>query len=242
MLLVFAGCQWMSPAGRGGRALSRAESDSIRAAMGDYASLAKNNEDLRGQVRSLELDVAKKNAEIEIEKLRCNVLGDELAAAKSDLEYVERQFVTFERQLTRKETKASAVAAIAEVQLLYEKMLQETPDLIDEKKRKEVQTKLTLADEGIKKRNYAASVYYAKRSMRILNLNERQQAALAGGGDTRIIAVSKANLRAGPGSKFDVIEQLAYGTVLVEIEHKDDWYKVRTRDGQMGWIFHTLIR
>lgn len=235
MLLVAAGCAGSSSG-------SRASSDPDSPHGKSFKQLKAENETLQARVQAMELDLAKRNADVEIYASHCDALRDELRTAKADLEYVERQFVSFEKQLTRNETKASAVAAIAEVQVLYDKMVANHTDELTDETRQEVEEKLSKTDELVKKGNFAAAAYFARRAMRILTQTERSKVMLLPEGDTRIVAVSKANVREGPGSNYGIVMRLNYGTVIVQVQRDQEWLQIRTQDGQIGWIHDSLIR
>jgi uncharacterized protein YgiM (DUF1202 family) len=134
------------------------------------------------------------------------------------------------------------VAAIAEVQLLFDKMGTDAPEALDSTTVAEVTERIRISDELTRKHKYAAAVYYANRAMRILNLSERRQNLPAYDGETRIVTVTRANLREGPGPDFKVIDQLAFGAVLIHLESHDEWSKIRTRAGVSGWIHKSLIK
>lgn len=193
---------------------------------------------LRAAIEAQTLENARKQAELDQANERIELLKEELANVRSDLEFVEKQFVLFERRLTNEETKASAVSAVAEVQLLRDKL--QTDEPLDEETLSEVEARLAAAGVLIDKRKYTAAVYYANRAMRALNRAERVRNTFVDG-DALVVAVSKANLRKGPGGRFDVISQLAYGTAVVRIDSRDEWLKVRTRDGHTGWIHASLL-
>jgi uncharacterized protein YgiM (DUF1202 family) len=78
--------------------------------------------------------------------------------------------------------------------------------------------------------------------MRILNQTERLNNIAFSDGTPRIVSVSKANVREGPGPKFDVIDKLTFGTVVVQLDVMNDWCKVRTQSGKSGWVHVSLIR
>ena len=155
---------------------------------------------------------------------------------------MEQQFITFERRLQAKETKASAVAAIAEAQLLFEKLKSDSSQPLDSLTIHEVTSRLETSDEMVRKAKYPAAVYYAKRAMRALNQADRRRNIAMVDGDTRIVTVTTANLRKGPGSKYKVIAKLSYGTIIVETEVDNGWSKVRTDTGVTGWIHNSLIQ
>jgi hypothetical protein len=243
MLLALSGCQWLStgPTDQDGD-LTPSQRDSLGIYLRHHRQLARENERLKILTASQELDLAKLRAECQHHTELNELLVEELEQLKDDLDQVENQFVIIEKRLQLTETKASAVAAIAEVQLLFDKLRTKDPDGLDSVTVAEVRSKIKTSDELTKKRNYAAAVYFSNRAMRILNQTERLKNIALSLGIPRIISVSKANVRDGPGSSFKVVEKLAFGTVIVQLEVENEWCKIRTESGKSGWIHSSLIR
>ena len=50
-----------------------------------------------------------------------------------------------------------------------------------------------------------------------------------------------ANLRSGPGTKYDVIEVLSGEVRMNFIEETGNWMKVNVENGNEGWINKTLL-
>ena len=50
-----------------------------------------------------------------------------------------------------------------------------------------------------------------------------------------------ANLRAGPGSKYEVLWQVEKFHPVLVIEKKKDWYKIKDFEGDMAWIHSSLL-
>jgi len=234
-LLTAAGCNWMSPGTRASND-PETESDSVR------TELSAENNRLRNRVQSQELDIAKLRAETRRQVELNKFLKDELENMENDLDRVEKQFVSLEQRLKLKETKASAVASVAEAQLLFDKIFKNEAEVLDSLTVSEIRAKLIASDDMIKKRNYAAAVYFSNRAMRILNQTERRMNIVMADGVARIIAVSLANVRSGPGSGYEIIEKLNYGTVIVQIETDAGWSKIRTKGGTAGWVHTSLVR
>jgi septal ring factor EnvC (AmiA/AmiB activator) len=230
-LVALLGCQWLSPGSSDGDPESRKTSE-----------LADEYQRLNKQVKSQELDLAKLRAEYQRQLLLNTFLEEELDHLKTDLEHVERQFVTFEKRLQVKETKASAVAAIAEVQLLFDKLQKSETDPLDSLTVSEVSSKLELSEDLMRIRNYAASVYYANRAMRILNQTERKRNMVFPDGDAKIVVVFRANVRTGPGLNYRVVSKLEYGSIIVQLDMETDWSRIRTQSGQTGWVHNSLLR
>ena len=58
---------------------------------------------------------------------------------------------------------------------------------------------------------------------------------------TVIVRVRRANIRTGPGTKYDLVFDADKGTPFKVLETKGRWKKVRHADGDEGWIFNSLI-
>ncbi|MCP3942157.1 MAG: SH3 domain-containing protein [Desulfobacteraceae bacterium] len=56
-----------------------------------------------------------------------------------------------------------------------------------------------------------------------------------------VVKATIANLRSGPGSKYEVLWQVEkYHPVLV-IEKRKSWYKIKDFEGDMAWIHKSLL-
>jgi SH3-like domain-containing protein len=69
--------------------------------------------------------------------------------------------------------------------------------------------------------------------------------ALAGGTAQAITMVSvnanNVNMRSGPGEKYAVLWELGTGFPLKVLDEQGDWYKVEDFEGDVGWIYKTLV-
>jgi hypothetical protein len=237
-LLAQTGCRWAAPSSESGPGAKR---DSVRGDS-DLARTRTENAELRSLLESARLDLAKYRAAFEQQAELNDFLREELANTQDDLDRVERQFISFEKRLKIKETKASAVAASAEVHLLFDRLRSDTGGGLDSLTVSDVTSKLETCEDLIQKQNYAAAVYFANRAMRIINHTERRQNLGIPGGGMKVISVKRANLRNGPGSRYRIIGQLTLGTVVMHIETAEEWVKVRTDDGTDGWVHGSLLR
>ncbi len=50
-----------------------------------------------------------------------------------------------------------------------------------------------------------------------------------------------ANLRSGPGTKYEVLWQVEQYHPFLIIEKKADWYKIKDFEGDMAWIHKSLL-
>lgn len=242
ILLATAGCRWMTPLASNGLSLNATERDSLEYYSKSHKKLKADNKRLATELESRNLDLAKSRAAYTQQVDLNRYLKEELSTTQQDLDRVERQFVSFEERLTRTETKASAVAAVAEVHLLFDKLQSDTTGGLDGETIRGVSSKLTTSEELIKQHNYSAAVYFAERAMRILNQAERRNNLGITDGKVKVVSVNVANLRDGPGAGHKVIGKLSLGTVVTHVESRDKWTKVRTSSGKHGWIHNSLIR
>jgi hypothetical protein len=238
--LSVSGCRWMAPQHRASATdVDQLDEETLRE---EYRRLLANCAELEVDRERREEELARRTIEVEDQREANRLLQAELDATLTDLHYLESQFITLEAQLSQDESKASAVAAMADVQLLYGKFHREHRELLSDDEWEEVDRRLAAGEEAIANVNFTAAVYHAHRAMRMLNHSARQQQSYLATGTPRVVKVSSANYRKGPGADFGVLGQLARGTVVVEMSRNKDWSEVRTRSGQVGWIHASLIR
>lgn len=62
-------------------------------------------------------------------------------------------------------------------------------------------------------------------------------------GDQLFVNGEAVNMRAGPGTDFDVVAKLKRGQELVEFDRKDEWINVGVAKpgGHAGWIHSSLV-
>jgi SH3-like domain-containing protein len=58
---------------------------------------------------------------------------------------------------------------------------------------------------------------------------------------TVVVKVNRANLRSGPGTQYDLVFDADKGTPFKVLEKKDRWIKVQHADGDIGWVFNSLV-
>jgi SH3 domain protein len=58
-----------------------------------------------------------------------------------------------------------------------------------------------------------------------------------------VVAVDLLNLRAGPGTNYDILTMMEEGTRLKMVGRTEanDWLKVVTADGREGWVFAEMV-
>jgi hypothetical protein len=57
----------------------------------------------------------------------------------------------------------------------------------------------------------------------------------------RLKALSRGNVREGPGTSFDVAFGVESGMVITAVAYNDEWIRISDDAGRTGWIFRTLV-
>jgi SH3-like domain-containing protein len=55
------------------------------------------------------------------------------------------------------------------------------------------------------------------------------------------IAVDKANVRSGPGKKYEVLWSVGKYFPVDVVKTSGDWRQIRDYEGDVGWIHHSLL-
>jgi arginine/lysine/ornithine decarboxylase len=207
MWMVLAGC-----ASQGRRSHDGMPADAVAAKLRDCERLKKELES-RNEV------ILKLTADLEH-------LGDVL-------EYAERQFISLERDLQNNETKASAVAALAEAKLSYDASIRDNPEAAELPAIRQAHAKIEASDKLLSQERYDGSVYFAKKALRLIEDRHMKR-------NVHIVAVDNANLRSGPGTEYAVLTRVALGAVLFQVGSQSAWYKVETLDGKAGWVHRSI--
>ena len=61
------------------------------------------------------------------------------------------------------------------------------------------------------------------------------------GADRMAVKAAIANLRSGPGSKYDVLWQVEKFHPLLVIQKKGKWCKIKDFEGDMAWVHSSLL-
>lgn len=56
-----------------------------------------------------------------------------------------------------------------------------------------------------------------------------------------VVKSPTANLRAGPGTQYRVVDKASYGDVFRTVEKRKAWVRVRDEGGRKGWIARRLL-
>lgn len=57
-----------------------------------------------------------------------------------------------------------------------------------------------------------------------------------------VVTTTRANVRFGAGLKFKVRYTEEEGVRMPVIDTNSEWFKVRTPDGELGWLHQSVVR
>lgn len=80
------------------------------------------------------------------------------------------------------------------------------------------------------------------RNVFIINILFISFASFTFAGERLTVAVPKANIRSGPGTKYDIIWQVYKYYPLRVIKKTGSWYRFSDFEGDKGWIYRSLVR
>ncbi len=191
--------------------------------------------------------------EREVTRLRVQVLERDAQIAELDrrLDEAMNEVVRAMARLRTLATRAEAASAIAEAEVAVEQLrqragTQRTPEL------QQAQQLLRSGSAEFDAGNFGGAVYLATQAKRVATVG-RGRLAETGGGPSRrgetvfnvpvpLVTTSRANLRAGPGTTFDVVATVEPSTRLTGYAASQEWLRVTLADGRTAWVHQGLVR
>ena len=58
---------------------------------------------------------------------------------------------------------------------------------------------------------------------------------------TVIVKVDKCNVRSGPGTQYDIAFTVGKGIPFKVLKTQGRWYQIQHADGDVGWVFNSLV-
>lgn len=149
------------------------------------------------------------------------------------------------------ESRADAASNLAETEIAVKALprdgtaRQRDPDLT------QAEQLLTLAAAEFKKENYSGTVYLTNQAKTLIKARETRSSAVESlpkmdgevpfSSPLALRAVSKSNVREGPGPTFKVVFAVGPDAPLTAYSYKGLWVRIKANDGRNGWIYYSLI-
>jgi len=151
------------------------------------------------------------------------------------------------------ESKAEAASTIAEAEIAVKTMKNRGEDRDPEKTEALEKAEQLLKQSVVEfqAHNYGGALYLAVQSKNQVGtldqgiLGHDTGAKLAGekafDQPLPLKLTKNTNLRTGPGLIHAIRSTLDSGTVIVGYAYRDDWIRIETVDGQIGWVHQDLV-
>jgi len=173
------------------------------------------------------------------EEGRSEGLEREIERLKADLRQAEEAMVAIESGQRGNHTRANAVSAIAVARIALERAARQTSWRAEDLR--EAERKLEEADQQLQSGHFGSAVFFASRAQRVADALGREARMVADAGNVHFVRVPRLNLRAEPSKKGSVLVVLTRGTPVFSERSEGAWALVRTADGQVGWVFASLL-
>lgn len=185
----------------------------------------------RLQLRLLEADAQVQDLEVRLDSAR-----QEVVRAMAKLQTLA--------------TRAEAASGMAEAEIALQSLKtaagqEAAPDVA------QAGQLLKLSTAEFNNQNYGGALYLANEAKRLVGagrgrLPSGERGALRPGEvlfavPLRLQALSRGNVREGPGTTFKVVFTLDPGAPLLGYSYADVWVRVSDEGGRSGWIFYNLV-
>ena len=231
------------PTPRSASSLCEQQKDDIRRAL---TVCQEENQSRRVDNQRMRIALLEKEA-------RNRQLEAQLSFQKQMVDETVNEVVRTKAKLRSVESKAEAASTMAETEIaiIDMKALASSGSIGSSEHLIKADTLIKKSTEEFNSENYGGALYLAeqariqiraiKKSIEQTKLSEKI------GGEVDFIPplelklLKRSNLRRSPALTAEVQRVLEKGTLIIGYSHKDEWIRVNTEDGQLGWIHQTLV-
>ena len=166
-------------------------------------------------------------------------LEREVARLKADLAQAEEAMVTIESGLRGQHTRADAVSSVADARIAVDRAARAAP--WREREIDEARAKLGEAERQLRAGYSGSALFFASRASRIAEELSAEAAAVTRFPGARFIDTDRANLRAGPSTRDEIVSVLNQATPVFPERSEGSWLLVRTPAGPIGWVHDSVL-
>jgi Bacterial SH3 domain len=194
------------------------------------------NRALEEQLAGLQLQLLEQDAQVKEVNKKLDDATLEVVRAKAKLQSLE--------------SKAEAASTLAEGEIAM-KALKSKVAGVKDPVLNQAESLLNSSNQELKKENYGGALYLAAQAKTLI---KEEQERLKGQEENsklegevpfaiplQLRVVSSANLRKGPGLDTPIVFTMKEGQAVVGYSYRGLWVRVKTEDGQGGWIHYSLV-
>ncbi len=177
--------------------------------------------------------------EARAQRERAEDLERTVTALREDLADAGQTLIDIESGLRGAHTRADAVSRLAEARILVERADRAAPWRASEIVA--CQDRLAEADRHVQAGHFGTAIFFASRAQRASARLLDEASRIAARGDLLFVQGQRVNLRARPTTRGRVLERLERGTPVLGAGREGGWVRVRTLEGQVGWMHGRLL-
>ena len=216
------------------------------------ACAPKQAETPRPAVRAIWLGTAPADLERRIARLELSLMEKEAQVddLQSRLDDTRQEVVRAMAKLQTLATRAEAASGIAEAEVALQ-TLRTTPGQPPTPEGAQATRLLKESSTEFDKGNYGGALYLANQAKTLAGAARGRLSAGERGaerpGETafalpiRLVAASRGNVRAGPGTSSRIEFAVEAGEALIGYSYVDEWIRIGDDSGRGGWIFRSLV-
>jgi hypothetical protein len=169
-------------------------------------------------------------------------------ALQRQLDDAVQEVVRAKAKLRSLESRADAASTMAEAEIAL-KALQGRGAAVNRQELDKAEDLLRMSSEEFERENYGGALFLATQAKTHLHAAEAapapRSAAVTEGvpfaAPLRLVVKADANVRQGPGSRFEVIGTVAKGAEVTGTARQNRWVRVTDSRGLTGWVFDELL-
>jgi Bacterial SH3 domain len=198
-------------------------------------------EEQQQNIKELELQLTKKNAEIRQRGIREKEQDQVIEATGQEITRTQIK-------LHRLATRSSSASLIAEAEVAMNALNRQSDRPFDEQLKTQAQQLLDAAGLSFSQDDYAAATQYASQSIDFINMTVASNREITNRPTVvfslpiRLQTTANVNLRQIPGTHASVKTVLKKGAFLTATAYQGNWLRVQTENNTQGWVSNTLIK
>jgi len=201
-------------------------------------------EEQQQNIKELELQLTKKNAEIRQKSIREK-------EQEQIIEATGQEIARTQIKLRRLATRSSSASLIAEAEVAMDALNRQSGRLFDEQLKTQAQQLLDTAGLYFSQDDYAAATHYASQSIEFINMTAMAAASsremvnrstVVFNLPIKLQTTANVNLRQTPGAQAAIRTVLKKGTPLTATAYQGNWLRVQTEGSMQGWVSNTFIK